>query len=40
MVSYTNSLFTAFIISGAVLAVTVITVGIIGVKLVKRHTVF
>lgn len=40
MVSYTNSLFTAFIISGVVLVITVITVGIIGVKLVKRHTVF
>lgn len=40
MVSYTNSLFAAFLISGVVLAVTVITVGIIGVKLVKKHSVF
>lgn len=40
MVSYTNSLFSAFLISGAVLIVTVITVGIIGVKLVKKHSVF
>lgn len=40
MVSYTNSLFLSFLVCGAVIAVAVCSVGIIGVHMLKRHSAF
>ena len=37
MVSYTNSLFVSFIVCGAVIAVAVCSVGVIGTHILKRH---